>query len=207
MATPSEPLPVIRRVLRQARAMLVRHVSIGHVALVSCGFVAILALLWTAYVLGPARDLEQLYQQLSDEQLQNAQKIGELTSEREDQRRKNVELQEELNRALSKTDNQYKTCRNAKFGQVGWNREETISRSSGWMSGGKSQSDWCNSVIEDALRTRSIGPEHATKVVQSNEQGRWVGIRHREYNYSCTVLLQWDPLYAENADPLCGRKR
>lgn len=101
----------------------------------------------------------------------------------------------------------YRTCRHAEFGQIGWVRSDTITESSGWVGGGSSQSNWCNTLTARIIKERSIGSSHSSEVINKSEQARWTGIfgRVRQYNYSCTVKIQWEPLYAENTDPLCGK--
>lgn len=98
----------------------------------------------------------------------------------------------------------YKPCRHPDFGRVGWQHTQDFSGSSGWRSGGTSQPDWCRALANSLINQRSIGPQHEVQTVSSSEDGRWTGIRHRQYNYHCTVRISWGPVYAERADPRCG---
>ncbi len=98
----------------------------------------------------------------------------------------------------------YKSCRRPEFGVERWLRSEEFSQSSGWRDGGRSQQDWCNELIAATVQGRALGPEHLATVVNSSEDSNkdWKG--HVTYNYSCTVRISWQPLYAERQDPACG---
>ena len=99
------------------------------------------------------------------------------------------------------------TCRHKAFGIEKWSSVATTSGNSGWMRGGRSQPDWCNSLAAGYISGHGIGAEHKTKVVSSNEDARWTGNfnRTREYNYSCTVEISWSPIYKPKTDAAtCG---
>jgi hypothetical protein len=95
-------------------------------------------------------------------------------------------------------------CRRSEFGQVGWNRTEKYTDSSGKVDGGYDQNWWCNRVAASFLTSRGIGPEHHWEKIGSSESSNkdWKG--HVTYKYHCTISVSWDPIYQEKQDPLCG---
>lgn len=100
-----------------------------------------------------------------------------------------------------------KTCSHPSFGQEGWQYTQEVSGQSGWMRGGSSQVNWCNTLIANFLRDRSINSNHQAETVASGEDARWTGNfgRTREYNYVCTVKVSWQPIYGEQTDGnICG---
>ena len=97
-----------------------------------------------------------------------------------------------------------KTCRLEEFGFESWRNSETVEQSSGWRSGGSNQTNWCNSVKNSFISSRSITGNYSTEIVESSEDGRWTGIRHRQYNYFCKIKINWDPIYQEEVSPRCG---
>lgn len=101
----------------------------------------------------------------------------------------------------------YKTCARPEFGQIGWQRNETVTQSSGWVGPGSNPDNWCNELINNTIRERGIGPEHDVKVASKNEEQKWgdpILHRNRQYNYHCQITISWDPIYRAKADPLCG---
>jgi hypothetical protein len=96
------------------------------------------------------------------------------------------------------------TCARPEFGQLGWNRTEDYSDSSGRLPGGYDQNWWCNRVASSFIQSRSIGPQsHWERLTSSEEPDRdWKG--HVTYKYHCTIRVEWDPRYATRQDPLCG---
>ena len=106
--------------------------------------------------------------------------------------------------ASTPTSTTYKTCRLPEFGIERWLRYEDIGQSSGWRDGGKSQQDWCNELIANIVRGRSLGPEHLATVLNMSERSDkdWKG--HVTYNYFCKVRISWQPVYSERQDPACG---
>jgi hypothetical protein len=95
-------------------------------------------------------------------------------------------------------------CTENDYHQVGWNRSEQISGSSGWVGGGSNPTNWCNQLINNSIQSRSIGPKHETRVISSSEEGRWTGIRVRQYNYHCTFLINWDPKLEKKEGVICN---
>jgi hypothetical protein len=68
-------------------------------------------------------------------------------------------LIEEKKRIAAQKPVSYKTCRHPDFGQVGWQRSENYTNSSGWVGGGHDQTWWCNQVANSFIQARSIGPK------------------------------------------------
>ncbi len=79
-----------------------------------------------------------------------------------------------------------KTCRDPDFGQEGWAHTEIVERSSGWRSGGFSQSKWCQDVLGGFLRDRSIS-SYSHRVLDKGEKHDkdWKG--HVTYKYKGSV--------------------
>ena len=100
---------------------------------------------------------------------------------------------------------EYKTCRLPEFGQVGWQREEVLNGTSGWRGGGYNQGAYCSDYIASIVNSHGLGgQQYKADIINSSEEGRWTGFRHREYNYHCSVRLSWSPIYNEKTDPRCG---
>ena len=95
-------------------------------------------------------------------------------------------------------------CRLPDFGQEGWNREETVSNSSGRVGGGHDQGWWCNQVATSFITSRQIGPQNTWQTVSSGEESNKDTWGHVTYKYSCTIKVSWDPRYFEKQDPRCG---
>lgn len=98
----------------------------------------------------------------------------------------------------------YQNCRHPDFGQEGWGRTETVSRSSGWRDGGYDQPSWCNDVKAWVIKTRSLGSQHVLEVVNSSEGSSRDLLGHVTYNYHCTIKASWEPIWAERQDARCG---
>lgn len=100
-----------------------------------------------------------------------------------------------------------RTCRHKDFDLERWGSDETITQSSGWRGGGSNPTNWCNDLINSIIQGRSIGPIHKADILEAHEEARWTGTfgRTREYNYHCTVKIQWNPIYKEKQDASrCG---
>jgi hypothetical protein len=95
------------------------------------------------------------------------------------------------------------TCTRREFGQIGWERKETIEQDSGWGDG-NGQDNWCNELISKTVSSRAIGQDRNVTINDKGEKQRWTGVRHREYNYRCKITIEWSPIYATRQDPLCG---
>ncbi len=98
------------------------------------------------------------------------------------------------------------TCRRAEFGIEGYVQNQTVTQSSGWRGGGSNQTNWCNELISGFVSSRGIGDTAISMVIKKGEDARWTGTfgRTRQYNYTCTVKISWEPIYFEKTDPVCG---
>jgi len=96
------------------------------------------------------------------------------------------------------------SCRKPEFGIERYVQSEVVSQSSGWVGGGSNPTNWCNQMINSFVSAREIGETAVSNVTNKSEQGRWTGIRKRQYNYSCTATINWSPLYIEKAHSSCG---
>ena len=97
-----------------------------------------------------------------------------------------------------------KTCRLKDFGRESWSSTEVVDLSSGWVDGGSSKDDWCESVKSAFIQSRSITNEYLVDVQNKNEEAKWTLDRKRLYKYSCKVKFSWNPIYLERQDNLCG---
>jgi hypothetical protein len=98
----------------------------------------------------------------------------------------------------------YKTCSRPEFGQAGWARSEEIAQTSGWVGGGSNPANWCNELINQTISGRAIGPQHEVKINDKGESSKRDVMGHVSYNYSCKITIQWEPVYNQRQDPLCG---
>lgn len=98
------------------------------------------------------------------------------------------------------------TCRRAEFDIEGYVHTQTVTQSSGWRGGGSNPTNWCNELISGFVSSRGIGDTAISKVINTGEDARWTGTfgRTRQYNYTCTVKISWEPIYFEKTDPACG---
>jgi hypothetical protein len=96
-----------------------------------------------------------------------------------------------------------KTCQHPDFGRVGWNETKPTTQSSGWVGGGSNPTNWCNKVLDNFLQARNI-TKYDHKILSSSEKDRKDLAGHVEYNYTCSIEISWDPIYAEKTDARCG---
>ena len=132
---------------------------------------------------------------MNDESLSTSQKLEELR-----------DMRREFE-SVSVSQKVAGTCRHKDFGLEKWDSQEDISQSSGWVGGGSNPTNWCNQLIGQIMSRRKIGPVHKATVIKKSEDGRWTGWhgRDRQYNYHCTVRIQWNPIYMEKQDASrCG---
>ncbi len=97
-----------------------------------------------------------------------------------------------------------KSCRHVDFGQVGWSRTATITRSSGWRMGSSNPTKWCNELIAGFIGSRSIGPNYHSETLGTREVSNKGWSDYATYEHHCTVKIDWDPVYEERTDPKCG---
>lgn len=103
----------------------------------------------------------------------------------------------------------YQLCRRAEFGLEQYANEQRFSGSTGWRGGGYNPDAWCSDYMRKTIASLNIGnQDYAARVVNKREEARWTGWhgRDREYNYHCTVEIQWNPIYKQRRDPICGRE-
>ena len=131
---------------------------------------------------------------MNDKSLSTPQKLEEL-------RKMRAEFHSTFN-----TQKVYKQCRLEEFGQEGWASQETLNGASGWINGGSNPDNWCNQFIAQTVQGRSIGPRHKATVLAKSEEEKWTWDRRRLYNYHCTILMEWNPIYIEKQDPRCGER-
>lgn len=124
-------------------------------------------------------------------------------------RQKLEELRKMRTEFQTVSDNQriVKTCRHPDFGLQEWGATEEITQSSGWVGGGSNKTNWCNQLIGQIIHRRKIDSNHKAAIIRKSEEGRWTGLlgRDRQYNYQCTIRMQWSPIYNERQDASrCG---
>lgn len=83
-------------------------------------------------------------------------------------------------------------------------RNEVHTGNTGWVSGGRNQSWGCDEVAARFIASRAIGQRNKVEPLTSSERSRKDSLGHVTYNYTCTVRISWDPLFAERTDPKCG---
>ena len=84
-------------------------------------------------------------------------------------------------------------------------RTVAVTQDSGWMGGGHTQPEWCNNLIGN-LRNQ-FPPDSQFKVLSSSERSKssCTPFNCPQYNYTCTVEVQTDPIYNEKSSPKCPR--
>ncbi|MEM7068223.1 MAG: hypothetical protein AAF478_05000 [Pseudomonadota bacterium] len=100
-----------------------------------------------------------------------------------------------------------KSCRHQSFGQIGWKYTQEFTASSGWVRGGTFNPDWCTEFTNRTIAANAIAGNRDTEIIGRSERGRWTGTfgRTREYNYNCTIRIQWEAIYAEKTSAeVCG---
>jgi hypothetical protein len=104
----------------------------------------------------------------------------------------------------------WKTCTNPAFGLEKWGNEEPINGTSGFRGGGYNQAAYCNDLINATLQARGLGSQpHLTDQIGHSEESRRTGAFGSgpvQYNYHCSFMLHWNPVYNRRADPLCGQE-
>lgn len=103
----------------------------------------------------------------------------------------------------------YRFCRRAEFGLERYANEQRFSGSTGWRGGGYNPDAWCSDYIRKTIDSLNIGSQdYSATVVNKREEARWTGWhgRDRQYNYHCTIKIQWNPIYKQRRDPICGRE-
>ena len=94
-------------------------------------------------------------------------------------------------------------CRDATHGVDRYQREFNVTRESGWHGGGYSQPRWCEDVMS---MLRGEHPQALLTQVSSGEVSRnsCAPANCPQYNYTCTVRVQTDPLYKEAVSSACS---
>lgn len=104
----------------------------------------------------------------------------------------------------------YTTCTNQAFGLNHWDNEETLNGTSGLRGGGYNQNAYCTDFINSAIQSRGLGNlPHAVDIISHSEESRRTGAFGTgpvQYNYHCSIKLNWNPVYNAKADPLCGKE-
>ena len=97
-----------------------------------------------------------------------------------------------------------KSCRHVNFGQVGWSRTATITRSSSWRGGGSDPTNWCNELTAGFVGSRSIGPNYDSEILGIHTESNKDWKSYTAYKYHCTVKIDWEPVYEQRTDAKCG---
>jgi S1-C subfamily serine protease len=83
-------------------------------------------------------------------------------------------------------------CAHPSHGIESYEVDEQLTGNSGWRDGGYNQTAYCNDYLTELKKQY---PEGSLTRLSSSEEGRWTGIRHREYNYYCTFEHRERPVY------------
>lgn len=102
----------------------------------------------------------------------------------------------------------YQTCRRPEFGIEDWTfNSGRITRSSDWVDGGKNPDWWCDQLINSTIQARNIGSEHEIVFRDPHpelEISEKDILGHVTYKYTCEIEINWEPIYVEKQDPVCG---
>jgi len=104
-------------------------------------------------------------------------------------------------RQITSRPHQYKECENPNK-VAGYRYAETVSKSSGWVSGGHDQQWHCTNVMRE--KEAAVGQSIVWGQPQSSESSRkdWKG--HVTYKYHCSIEAKWGPIYVVERWEGCG---
>jgi hypothetical protein len=96
---------------------------------------------------------------------------------------------------------QWNACENPNK-VTGYRYSERVSKSSGWVSGGKDQNWHCTNVKRE--KERAVGQSIVWSKQKSSEQPDKDLLGHAKYKYHCAIDAQWGPIYAVERWEGCG---
>ncbi|MBY3544795.1 patatin-like phospholipase family protein [Rhizobium laguerreae] len=120
---------------------------------------------------------------------------------------RNLELSSSLNVALQAIEIQAQeaptACRDPSHGVERYQIDNVIKRTSDWMQGGHSRTEWCDTVIS------SLRPDYSAdallEIADTSEETRSTcrPFNCVQYRYTCSVRVRAGPIYNEKASAAC----
>jgi predicted acylesterase/phospholipase RssA len=139
-----------------------------------------------------AKELAKASRAVSDERSNSARITGELEAARR-------ELQTARVAPPPK-------CRTPANGIERYQRTFPVTRDSGWRGGGSSPHDWCNVVLTQ-VRAENPGARVEITAPQEDSKDSCQPFNCRQYKYTCTVVVEAEPIYREASSPECPAQR
>ena len=98
----------------------------------------------------------------------------------------------------------HKTCQHVSHGVASFANSENVNRQSGWRGGGSSQPEQCQ-IMKNNYTAANPGRDIVWTEEKSSERSRkrWDG--HVQYNYNCSAVANWNPIYNNQSSEACGR--
>jgi hypothetical protein len=106
-----------------------------------------------------------------------------------------------INRIETTQPYKWKECENLNK-VTGYRFSETVSKSSGRVSGGKDQNWHCTNVKRE--KERAVGQSIVWSNQKSSESSKKDGWGHVTYKYHCSIDAKWDPVYKVERWEGCG---
>ncbi|WP_109152737.1 serine protease [Azospirillum sp. TSO5] len=95
----------------------------------------------------------------------------------------------------------YSPCRHPEHGIASWTKEQPWSESSGWMGGGNNPRSVCGGIAS-SIKTRNKADD--VEIKNTGESSKKDVFGHLEYQYHCSGVMRFGPIYAEKRSPSCG---
>lgn len=99
------------------------------------------------------------------------------------------------------TPYQFRECKNPNK-LLGFEFQDVVSKSSGWVGGGRNPSWHCFNVMREMERAIGESIDWGTPKTSEESKKDWKG--HVTYNYHCTIEAKWGPIYAVERWEGCG---
>ena len=88
---------------------------------------------------------------------------------------------------------------------IGYQYTEIVTKSSGWVSGGRDQNWHCTNVKRE--KERAVGQSIVWSKPNSSERVRKDLLGHVTYNYNCSIEAKWGPIFQVERWPGCGKAK
>jgi hypothetical protein len=99
----------------------------------------------------------------------------------------------------------YQLCADPSHEVASYRQTIIVTGTSGWRGGGYNQNAYCQDLMRS--KEQSIGATIVWSNQKSSEGSRKDFLGHAEYNYSCSIQAQLDPIYKLARGPECGETK
>ncbi len=97
-----------------------------------------------------------------------------------------------------------KSCRDISHGFEKYQYTDNVSKSSGWVRGGKDPNWWCQTMKNEYQSTKPTKSLVWTGT-KSSEQSRKSALGRVSYKYHCSATSSWDPIYKLKISDVCTK--